>query len=270
MYTSSIEYFDIDPVLIGGVGGSGTRIVAEILIQSGIFMGLLLNKANDNMQIARKFPIMRDSIQGRETSNKQLIGKLKDIIDWKSNNEKQLIDKTLSQFEKQMYSDYQKSNSMYTGWGWKVPGIYFILKYLASYYPNLKYIHLIRNGLDMAFSKNQNQLSNWGGYYGVNKNNQPLPKAALCYWYAANKKSISDGEALLNKRLLLIKFEELCSNPSEEIAKISDFLNLNKSNLKELEKLVVPPVTIDRYKKYDLTVFNDNDFSKINEFGYEK
>ncbi len=107
-------------------------------------------------------------------------------------------------------------------------------------------------------------------YYEVDKDNQPLPKAALSYWYAANKKAISDGEELLNDNFLLIKFEELCLNPGKEITKISNFLNLNISSLKELIKLVIPPGTIDRYKKYDLTVFNDNDFSKLNEFSYEK
>ena len=39
----------IGPVAIGGVGGSGTRVIAEILIQLGFYIGSDLNSANDNL-----------------------------------------------------------------------------------------------------------------------------------------------------------------------------------------------------------------------------
>jgi len=29
------EYFKTDPIIVGGVGGSGTRIIAEVLKQMG-------------------------------------------------------------------------------------------------------------------------------------------------------------------------------------------------------------------------------------------
>jgi hypothetical protein len=51
------------------------------------------------------------------------------------------------------------------GWGWKEPNTYIILEKLNEYYPNMKYIHLIRNGLDMAFSENQNQVKLWDLYF---------------------------------------------------------------------------------------------------------
>ncbi len=35
------------PVIIGGIGGSGTRVVAEILTLFGYFMGHDLNSAGD-------------------------------------------------------------------------------------------------------------------------------------------------------------------------------------------------------------------------------
>src|SRR6266550_6138718 len=39
----------VQPVAIGGVGGSGTRLVAEILRHLGYYMGRDLNEASDNL-----------------------------------------------------------------------------------------------------------------------------------------------------------------------------------------------------------------------------
>jgi len=104
------KYFDSDPILIGGVGGSGTRIVTEILKQSGIFMGDSLNVSNDNMQIGNEFPNMRDVIQNSGPGHKRLTRNLKNKIRWKTNDERQIIERTLIRFENQMFKDYQKRN----------------------------------------------------------------------------------------------------------------------------------------------------------------
>ncbi|MDX1409058.1 MAG: hypothetical protein R3330_13010, partial [Saprospiraceae bacterium] len=41
------------PVIVGGIGGSGTRVVAEILQASGVYLGTYLNAALDNVFFAR-------------------------------------------------------------------------------------------------------------------------------------------------------------------------------------------------------------------------
>src|SRR5690606_16779845 len=47
-------------------------------------------------------------------------------------------------------------------WGWKEPNSHIFLDYLCKSIPDMKYIHVCRNGLDMAYSTNQNQLKLWG------------------------------------------------------------------------------------------------------------
>jgi len=51
------------PIVVGGLGGSGTRVIALMLERLGFFMGDDLNHAHDNMTLARGFPAMRDAIQ---------------------------------------------------------------------------------------------------------------------------------------------------------------------------------------------------------------
>ncbi len=42
-------------VAIGGMGGSGTRLIARILVECGIYMGSDLNEALDNLVFTRLF-----------------------------------------------------------------------------------------------------------------------------------------------------------------------------------------------------------------------
>ena len=41
------------PIAVGGIGGSGTRVVAQLLDLMGIFIGDTLNKHKDNMSFPR-------------------------------------------------------------------------------------------------------------------------------------------------------------------------------------------------------------------------
>src|SRR5262249_24496407 len=50
-------------------------------------------------------------------------------------------------------------------WGWKEPNTHVFLDRLQTAFPEMKYIHVMRNGLDMAYSENQNQLKLWGSVF---------------------------------------------------------------------------------------------------------
>ena len=49
MNLSCFPYKQNAPVVIGGVGGSGTRLIAECLKEAGYLMGADMNGANDNL-----------------------------------------------------------------------------------------------------------------------------------------------------------------------------------------------------------------------------
>jgi RNase adaptor protein for sRNA GlmZ degradation len=43
------------PVVVGGVGGSGTRLIADILMELGYYIGSDLNKSLDNLAVTLLF-----------------------------------------------------------------------------------------------------------------------------------------------------------------------------------------------------------------------
>jgi len=52
---SRFSYSTEAPVAIGGVGGSGTRLIAQCLKELGYFIGSDLNESNDNLLFTALF-----------------------------------------------------------------------------------------------------------------------------------------------------------------------------------------------------------------------
>jgi hypothetical protein len=65
--------------------------------------------------------------------------------------------------------------------GWKEPNTHIVMDRLPALLPQMKYIHVMRNGLDMAHSRNQNQLRLWGRYL-VGPDCRDDPRSSLKYW----------------------------------------------------------------------------------------
>ena len=57
------------PVVIGGVGGSGTRLIAQCLNELGFFLGPDLNEANDNLWFTLLFKRTRILTSSEEEFN---------------------------------------------------------------------------------------------------------------------------------------------------------------------------------------------------------
>lgn len=239
------------PVVIGGVGGSGTRVAAEILKESGYYLGPL-NPSNDNILFAKVF--------GRP--------------EWfKKNNQtnKQEIYRQLNRFQEKMMKSLVDYQSEYIGWGWKNPVTHLYIEYLAKHFQNLKYILVIRNGLEMVYSHNQNQLQKWGSLFGMEEKRNAGPRASLHYWYSANKRAIRLGTDLFGHNFFVLNFNQLCLNPKTEIDGLINFLELDpkKMNLDLLTKIVTPPASLKRYKKHDLSIFKEEDLELVRKLGFE-
>jgi len=244
----------LDPTICGGVGGSGTRVITQVLIESGFFMGKELNQSNDFLHMGKVLPELR--------------GMLKKNGIKKSVATSLFVNEQLHEIQRIMNQDMKGEN--YVGWGWKVPPNFFLLEYLYDVFPDAKYIHVIRNGLDMAFSENENQLRNWGFYFGLDDAGLTREALLLKYWLAANRHAVLSGNKLFPKKFLLIKFEDLCFFPNETLDRIFKFLNISISNEKidSIANFIVPPKSIGRFKSEDLSHFDDNDFELMNDFGY--
>lgn len=242
-----------DPVAIGGVGGSGTRVLAELLGASSLAMASPVNRALDAYEWP---PLGLLSESCNKVDRDRTLAAALHVFE-------RLLDERRARLN--------KSGRV----AWKVPGTFLWLRHLSSYFPDMQYIHLIRNGLDMAYSRNQRQARRHGRELGVDlefrDGRRLAPASVLDYWLAGNEQAIREGEALLGSRFLLLRFEDLCSAPVVTLQCLEEFLDLPLLDaLPEslLEQISTPP-TVDRYLERNWqTDFSSQQLERVGRLGY--
>lgn len=240
---------DYTPVFIGGVGGSGTRVVTELLKRTGFFMGDNLNSSNDYLDFSRLGFGLRQLMQQYGVKTNAEIN--------------EYVFEKLNEINELMQAGILAAGGDFVGWGWKTPPNFMILEELLKYYGNIKYIHVIRDGLDMAYSSNLNQMKLWGFYFGIDSETALTPQLALKYWIAANKYAIELGRSLLQERFYLISFEQLCFEKELVVRNLLKFVGVEISDVSELSDLISPPKTIGRHQKDNFSVFDNSDLKEL-------
>lgn len=248
--TSEDSGVERTPIAVGGIGGSGTRVVAAILKELGIFIGDNLNASNDNLD----FP----GLARFDPSNPERVTRY-------------ISHEEISAFERQMLQGFRRHEPSCRRWGWKLPPTFLFLDYLSQYFHELRYVHVIRHGLDMAFSENRNQIRKWGYLFGIDEDTLSPPRAALHYWVKANDFAVSQASRHLADRFMILNFDDLCCRPKKTVSSLLRFLEIGCEGAKfeALTKLVQPPPSRGRY--IELTVdhtFSDQEISDVARFGF--
>lgn len=281
-------------IVIGGIGGSGTRMVISILKDLGLNIGNDLNDANDNLTFTLLFKhlqtlsLSKDEIHQRiniikkEIFSSPLNSKEIDIVDQLSTSSrpnhpwqwiKERADHLLELSQPKPIPKYHTKNKpLMDKWGWKEPNSHIIMNSLHELYPSMKFIMVVRNGLDMAYSTNQQQLRLWGPsflpkeYVSFDKYHhiKYTPKVSLKYWRIIHEKIIQESKSR-NDHFLMINYDEMCLNPEKGLAKLFNFLNLSH----ELIPLVLHHVHPLKPSKYsDLSQFDKSDIEFNKKLGF--
>ncbi len=241
-------------VFIGGVGGSGTRAVAEVVKSLGVHIGTKLNGPLDNLDWpgAQCAPLIRD----RTTSYEDTFPEIAEAFE---------------KFARKMRAQAPDMSAVQNMWGTKVPGSFFYLRALSAIFENMRYIHVMRHGLDMAFSKNHNQLFNWGGFFDIATKEDVTPRQLLKYWACANTFALQECKTWLPNRHLVVRFEELCADRTGHVQRIADFLGLadTEAATRAIRQKIVPQKSQSRYKhKAQAEMFDEADIATLNHLGF--
>ena len=247
----------LGPNIIGATGGSGSRVAARIVSQGGMFIGSHLNESEDALNIATYFDrwinpfIKREaaalSAEGQSAMTRELMTMLEHhLISWAGAGKP---------------------------WGWKEPRSIFLLTFFHRQFPKLKFLHLVRDGRDMAFSSNQNQLRKHGSAFLSQKEMEwPQPLRSIALWSRINHLVAEYGEKNLGDGYLRVRFEDLCAQPGSTIRGIYDFFGL-AGNVEEIaQKEVNPPESLGRWQTQDKKLLAELDqigAAALQKFGYQ-
>jgi hypothetical protein len=111
-------------------------------------------------------------------------------------------------------------------WGWKNPRSIYLLPLLDELIPGLRFVHVIRHGLDMAMSGNQNQLSLHGRAVlgAAHDELSPQTRSALL-WKRVNEVAADYGRTMPG-RYFRLRYEDVCAEPDRHLAPLAAALGL--------------------------------------------
>jgi len=215
--------------VIGATGGSGTRVVTRILREAGLFTGAELNESED----AWKFGDYSDrwvDVYLSHGGHALPAGVERAMLDDLGT----LLLEHCSQLEPGQ------------PWGWKEPRSIYLLPFFHRHLPALRFLHVVRDGRDMALSVNQNQLRKHGDA-------APIPSGlseqarSMALWSWVNLAAARYGEERLGERYLRIRFEDLCARPVEVAGSILGFFEI-RGDPAAASDAVVPPGSLGRWR----------------------
>ena len=285
-------------MVVGGLGGSGTRVIEAMMRRLHIYTGSDLNSAGDNRSFTLlcklprwdpDAPVSESPMMGAlATLELAMTGRLeftepdRRIIDdafrlsldwWR--NDRLDDDKTPAWLRARVTSLLRSGEddvALSPLWGWKEPNTHLFIRHLHAHFGDrLRYVHVIRNGLHMAQSRNQLQLKRWGSLFGVSHGSpDPSPGESLDFWIRANEAAIEKGNALPQGAFLLVNYDALCASPKDEIARFVEFLGLRPpaSVLDELAGLPQSGKARPRTELDLEDVFGNDRLCRVRALGY--
>ena len=231
---------NLSPLVIGGMGGSGTRVYRLISILAGYNMNSCPNflrplfgaekssEMHDNYLLLKYFyDKWVDSYRHGDLSSYQ-----KKLMQWQ-------LRASL------WFCELEKSEK----WGWKNPRTIYLIDFFANMYPNMRFIHVIRDGRDHAFHPSFSYNPHKSFLLAPEEINLPDHQRKALSWSRTHELAEKMAEKHLPGRYLQAKLEDLCKDPLNESKRILNFLGVSNPELeKAAASIVKTPSSLGRWK----------------------
>jgi hypothetical protein len=135
-------------------------------------------------------------------------------------------------------------------WGWKEPRSIYLLPFLHRHLPALRFLHVVRDGRDMALSSNQNQLRRHGAVIGLPRPDLDPAVQSITLWSWINGVTAAYGRDRMGDAYLRIRFEDLCRDPVEVTSRVLSFFDLEADPAVVSDGVSEPP-SLGRWRKAD-------------------
>jgi hypothetical protein len=216
--------------VIGATGGSGTRVVARIVRRAGMYIGSDgLNESEDPLYIADFYDRWLNAWvpQRGVTNESELLDDFRDVL-----------------------ARHVAGLDRPRHWGWKEPRSMYLIPLFERHFRGLRFLHVVRDGRDMAFSSNQNQLRKHGSLAGLPRPGLSPSGQSIALWAWANSEAARFGREALGDRYLRIRFEDLCKEPLAVVRHVLEFFEL-AGDAEALAEEIEVPSTLGRWHAED-------------------
>ncbi len=268
---------------IGGIGGSGTRLVAMLMSTLGFTMGRHLNTEMDNLYFTLLFKrpeilnmdnnefaacvdLFLGSLYGRQPC-KEFVA----IIKKAAQSHPAGWSESVSSHFIRSFTTKPENSGFGSCTGWKEPNTHIIIDRLYQCIPSLKYIHVIRHGLDMAYSNNKRQALLWGKYLLDTEPYDTNPPYLLRYWCAVHKRMQEFSSQWASDRpVFWLNYDKLLTDPVPILHAFLEFLGMQASEntIDTLQRLINGSSSSGKYIQQDLSIFSVEDVAYVESLGF--
>jgi hypothetical protein len=248
------EQINAPPVIIGALGGSGTRAITNIVRLGGWWMGTRVSRRT------------QDSLPMRYFLNRWF----ETLLDFPEGSPRDL-GRARARFDRAVARHRKGVPGPDAPWGWKNPRNMWLIPFYASVFPQLKFVHVVRDGRDMSLSGNLFLLRTHGNHL-AGKGWRKDPEAAQRkLWAMGNLRAADAVRHCAPGHYFLLRYEDMCFEPEETIGRLYDFLGAPRELVGRAAQEVQPSPGIGRGRSLGKSGLSDADpafWTTLNRFGY--
>ena len=156
-------------------------------------------------------------------------------------------------------------------WGWKNPRSMWLVPFFLRLYPDLKFLHVVRDARDMALSKNRFLLNKHGDRLLGPSWRQNPEKAQMSLWARGNMHAANSAIGCLPGNYHLLRYEDLCFDTENSLKSLMDFLEIEGKSAAHLASEIKPSTGIGRARKSPMVVdeLDLENAAALRRFGYD-
>jgi hypothetical protein len=257
------------PVVIGGIGGSGTRVAATMLAELGFYLGYELNDALDNLAYTfllkrprwydrrstrqRRYsaaarPFLRSMTTGGKPPPREMLTLAGAMIGTIPRGHDRLGRRRGRQWASNMTRRIVAAGghdpAAFAGWGWKEPNTIILLPELVTALPGMRFIHVIRDPEKLARRGHQTErmARNWSRHFSLQA---PVPgednyARTLAFCREVTRRAQETGTARLGDRYHQLDVDALCADPEPAVDRLLAFLAVEVEHPTRARLLAIP------------------------------
>lgn len=221
------EEYKLQPIVAAGRGGSGTRLLSQMLQSLGVFMGNELNESEDSVEWV---DLVYELVLSKLESDTYLFS-----AQIKEKFEKKAIE-ILS-------LGGQAADAL---WGWKLPETVMCTPEIFTVFPKAKLVHLVRHPITSSLrrthltSRTDNPLgvatlkaaySHIGWTPTRIDNNPNYLNNAATWLYQIHQIQTFASKTLGPDQYIVLRYEDLCQSPRHTQSTLANFIGATELSL---------------------------------------